>query len=422
MNDTAYPVKRSGFAALVTVVGALVLGPGAASAQESLPRLTFGGTGLVSFNLDARTGFAGGANGDTEIGTVNDFSDSFVLVRLDRQLFEKDRAGAVIGLLFPDSEADLGQVYYNQVNVFYDSRRFGGVMGRTRLSNALLEFPVVREEDLIEYGFVTSGFSNAENSEFSRYGNVLRGEFFQMDGRLVLAAQASNWTVTDAEGERVDDFDVNALSGAVVYRLPDGIRYHGTVRRAGLEVVLQNVDTPEREWMAAVLGGLALNLTRDPLSNWELRVQGIYNFGLDAEAGGFRFSNGEDGTVPLTLGDPAGRARSESVALAASLRFLSRPYQLQRFQAAVTGAYKTFPGRDASQFTVVPNVLFRLGQGMDVGLQYRFEQYDDLLAAQLGRKRDHSVQLVVGFRWQMMFNDYFGERDDILNLEHGYIP
>ncbi len=117
-----------------------------------------------------------------------------------------------------------------------------------------------------------------------------------------------------------------------------------------------------------------------------------------------------------------GRARAEALSLVGSLRFLSRPYQLDRFQAAITGGYKNFVNREGSRFTIVPNVFFRLGQGVDVGLQYQYEQFDDALAAQIGRKRDQSVKLTLSYRFQMMFNDYFGERDDILNMEHGYIP
>lgn len=388
---------------------------GAASAQESMPRLTFAGSGLASFNVNAETALA--SEGDTDLATVIDFSDSFLLVRLDRQLFENDRAGVVVGFLFPDEKANLGDVFYNQVQVFYNSRYLSGTLGRSRLSNFLLEFPVTREEDLIEYSFVSNAFSNARNSEFSRYGNVLRGELFAMNARVVLAGQVSTWAVTDLEGVKQDDFDVNTVSGSIEYRLPEGIRYQGLVRSAGLQLVTQNVDELGQEWMTAVIGGAALNLTKNPLRNFELRAQGIYNFGMDPI-----IALGGAGASVAPLGQPMGRARSESLGLVGSLRFLSRPYQLDRFQAAITGAYKNFVGVDGSQFAIIPNVFFRLGQGVDLGLQYRYEQFNDSLAEQIGRRREHSVQLIVGFRFQMMFNNYFGDRDDILNLEHGYIP
>ena len=384
-----------------------------ASAQESSARLTVAGTGLVSLNLSRTTELPSGGGGSDQ-GAVPDFSDSFLLLRLDRQLYTSHRAGMILGFLFPDADTNLGDVFYNQINVFYDTRAFRGTLGRTRLENFALEFPTLREEDILEYAFVLNGSSNADNSEFNRYGNVARAELFGMGGRLHLRAQASSWTVTDGAGERQNDFDVNAGSTFLGYRLPESIRYTGVVRRAGIGVYTQKVDLPGNEWLNALSGGLALNLSRHPLRNVELRSQVIYGTGADDSA---RLSVGAG-----TLATPLGRALAESTALVASLRFLRRPYQLDRFQAAVTVAYKVFNGTDASQIALVPNVFFQLGQGVDVGVQYQYERFSDELATLLGLRRSHAVKFVFAFSFQSMFNDYFGDRDDILNLEHGYIP
>lgn len=399
----------------------LATSPGAVRAQESAPRLTFGGRGLVSFDVNGTAPWSAGETGDTEYGTVNNFSDSFLLLRLDQQLYEKDRAGLVTGFLFPDADADLGQVFFNQMNVFYDSQHFRVRAGRTRLSNFVLEFPTLREEDLLEYAYLTSGLSNAHNSYYSRYGNVLRGETYALGSRLVAAGQLANRTVTDMEGETLDDFGVNSGSASLVYRLPKMIRYQGVLRRAGVTWVTQQVEAPGQEWMHGLAAGAAVNLTRNPIHNVELRAQGTYSFGVEEPAVPVV---DPDSPLPATapLSEPVGRARAESYGLVGSVRFLSRPYQLRRFQAAVTGAYREYPDRDASQFAVVPNVFVRLGQGVDLGLQYRFEQNDDALAAALGHKREHSVQATLSFGFQMMWNSYFGERDDILSMEHGYIP
>ena len=410
---------------LTAVLAAAVLlaaSPDALRAQESAPRLTFGGRGLVSFDVNGTAAWSAGETGDTEYGTVNNFSDSFLLLRLDQQLYEKDRAGLVTGFLFPDAEADLGQVFFNQMNVFYDRQHFRARAGRTRLSNFVLEFPTLREEDLLEYAYLTSGLSNAENSYYSRYGNVLRGEAYALGSRIVAAGQIANRTVTDMEGESLDDFGVNSGSASLVYRLPDMIRYQGVLRRAGVTWVTQQVEAPGQEWMHGLVAGAAVNLTRNPIHNLELRAQGTYSFGVEEPE--IPDARAEDSPLPATapLSEPLGRARAESYGVVGSVRFLSRPYQLRRFQAAVTGAYKEYPDRNASQFAVVPNVFVRLGQGVDLGLQYRFEQNDDALAAALGHKREHSVQATLSFGFQMMWNSYFGGRDDILSMEHGYIP
>jgi hypothetical protein len=407
-------MKRAAPRWLVVLAVAVGASPTAGLAQASLPRITFGGTGLVSFNVDATTAFAAGAADNTSVGTVNDFSDSFLMLRLDRQLYEKQRAGMIVSFLFPDARAGLGDVFYNQVMVFYRSSVFDGMLGRSRLNNFLLEFPTLREEDLLEYSFVRNGFANADNSEFSRYGNVLRGQLFQFNGRFTLAAQATNWTVTDAAGTKLDDFEVNGLSATAAYHLPDAVRYTGALRFVGVQVASQNIDVANRAWIHSVLGAIALNVMRNPLANLEARIQAIYNFGVGTAG---------SGAPPVPgLGAVVGRAQAKSLSVTGSLRFLRRPYQLDRFQAAVTGAYKEFPDQSVSQFTIVPNAFYRLGQGVDVGLQYQFEQFSDALASVMGRKRSHSVKFTMAFRFQTMFNNYFGERDDILSLEHGYIP
>jgi len=348
----------------VLAVTLLAASPDAVRAQESAPRLTFGGRGLVSFDVNGTAPWYAGA--------------------------------------------DLGQVFFNQMNLFYDSKRFRARAGRTRLSNFILEFPTLREEDLLEFAYLTSGLSNAHNPYYSRYDNVLRGEVHALDSRLVAAGQIANRTVTDMEGETLDDFGVNSGSASLVHRLPEMIRHRGVLRRAGVTRVTQQVEAPGQEWMHGLAAGAAVNLTRIPTHNLELRAQGT-----DPESP-------LPDTAPLS--EPSGRARAESCGVVGSLRFLSRPCQLRRFQAAVTGACKGYPDRDASQLAVIPNVFVRLGQGVDLGLQYRFEQNDDALAAAPGHEREHSVQATLSFGFQMMWNCYFGERDDILSMEHGYIP
>ncbi len=383
---------------------------GQLQAQSSVPRITLAGNGLVSFNINGITSTTG-ASSNTDVGTVNDFSDTFVMLRLDQQLYNEDRVGVIVGFLFPDARSDLGQVFYHRVQVFYDAKNFRGTLGRSRLGNFVLEFPTLREEDLLDYGFVLNPFVNAEDSEFSRYGNIARFRVYQFDTRLILEGQATNLAVTDDSGRRVDDFDINNVSARVMYRLPSAVRFRSIVREAGIGWFANNIDEQTRNWIHSVVGGAAFNLVRNPLNNIAFQTQVVYNGG--AGILGAR-STGD-------LAAPRVRARSKSVALLASFRLLRRPYQLQRFQAAITAGYKRFPDVDASEYVFIPNVFFRLGQGVDLGVQYQYRRFNDAFAVALGVRREQSVKFTLNFQFQAMFNNYFGERDDILNLEHGYI-
>ena len=63
------------------------------------------------------------------------------------------------------------------------------------------------------------------------------------------------------------------------------------------------------------------------------------------------------------------------------------------------------------------NALYRLGQGVDLLMQLSYTDYVD----GLGGGNDAVVQIGMAFGFDAMFNDTIGERDSILNLEHGYI-
>lgn len=101
-----------------------------------------------------------------------------------------------------------------------------------------------------------------------------------------------------------------------------------------------------------------------------------------------------------------------------SLRHTGRPKLLTRYQAGLTLAYKDYADiSDGSQWSVVSNAFYRLGQGVDLLAQLKYTEYGD----GLGGGNDTVVQVGMAFSFDAAFNDNIGERDSILNLEHGYI-
>jgi hypothetical protein len=155
--------------------------------------------------------------------------------------------------------------------------------------------------------------------------------------------------------------------------------------------------------MNAAVAGIEFNLNADPSKNWSMGVQAIVN-------------NGVDGVSSLTT--IAEQASAKSTSLVASIRYTGRPHLLTRYQGAITLAYKDYSDFDqASQWSIAPNVVYRIGQGVDLLGQVKYTDY----GAGLGDGSDTVVQLGIAFSLEAMFNDNIGERDSILNLEHGYI-
>ncbi len=392
---------------LVGSVLGLTGGPRFLNAQEVRPRITLAGRGLVSLNTDVAYQ---GNNRETEL--VNDFSDTYFLLRLDRKLYGVNRGqvmGTVLGFTFPDADSRLGQIYFDQAHVFWWSQGWELVMGRSRLENFVLEFPTLRDDDLVDYAYVLNAFTDAPATEYHLYGNVTRLTLFQHRARWMERIQLSNLAVTDRAGNPLDRFGVQMASVEVAYRLPDPVRFTGRIRKIGIRYDVQQLDDLNDALLHAVTVGLDLNLTQDPLANWELRLQGSFTPGVDALRG-------------ATLQRPWDLARARSYAAVASLSFLRSPYQVPRLFFALTGAYRAFPDQGENRAKVVAGIFYQVGAGMDVGLQYEYERVSSGLQGLLGFDQNHALKLLFAFEYETMFNDYFMDRETILNLEHGFAP
>ena len=372
------------------------------SAQEVMPRINFAGRGLVSLN-GTRT--LSPAN-TSDFSSQNDFSDSFALFQLDKRLYHLSRAGMIIGLQFPDAESDLGQVYFHQVNTFWNAEHWGVRLGRTRMQNTLLEFPTFRDDDLVEYAFVNNAFSNSEASEFQQYGNVLNVNYFTWSSKLRLGIHLENQTETTPNGEIVQEFQTNTAGAQVEYSLPDAVRFDGIIRQIGAGFTQQFVDASNLSTVSNAYLSAAVNLDLNPVSHWELRGQSILTLGDDS------------GDISTILS----RSRANAISVATSLRYLRNPYQMPRFQAALTFAAKSFTDAGEVQWSMIPNLFYQIGAQVDLGLQYQYTDYSGDLAAAYGTQSDQSIKLALIFNFDMTFNNYFSDRNSILNMEHGYIP
>jgi hypothetical protein len=113
------------------------------------------------------------------------------------------------------------------------------------------------------------------------------------------------------------------------------------------------------------------------------------------------------------------RARAKSRAVVIALHHTRRPLLLTRWQGSVALAQKSYDDvDDAKQWSVVPALRYRLGAGVDLAAQASYTRFSD----GLGGGSDRLVKAGLIFALDTTFNDTFGERDSLLNLEHGYLP
>jgi len=358
--------------------------------REVMPRMTLGGRVIAT--VDA-VDLDSDPNADDQIN----LSDSTLLTRFDKRLYGKGVAGAVVG--FKENESN---VAFNQLHAFYWNQNMAATLGRTRMRNTIVEFPLLRDDDLLSYTHVLNGSSDEEFDQI--YGDLLSVDWI-VDKKI---QKLGLWGGTRRNGEDVafanapNGFD--SYGAGYSYEQPEDLIYVNRIRHAGLLLDRQEVETAgNKEWMTAVIAGIEFNINDDPTKNWSAGLQAISNNGIDNV---------------LSLATVAERARAKSNALVASVRYTGRPHLLTRYQTAITFAYKDYSDfTDATQWSIAPNLVYRIGQGIDLLGQVKYTDFGN----GLGGGSDTTVQLGIAFSLETMFNDNIGERDSILNLEHGYI-
>jgi len=362
--------------------------------REVVPRITLGGRVISTIDIVDH-------DSDPDRDSEINIRDSLLMMRLDKRLYEQGVAGGVIGL-----EENENEVRFHKFYVFMWNRDIEVQIGRTLLPNTLIEFPTPHDADLLSYTHVGNASSSTEFDQ-------IHARIFSFDWFVDRRYQSINiWT-----GMRGDDTGVPASGGFDSYgagyqfELPAELRYVKRLGHAGILLDTQQVTTTSGdEWMKAVIAGAELNLNLDPRANWSMAVQTIFNEGIDGIT---------TGDLNGPVNDVANQARAKSTSLVAGWRFTSRPNLLTRWQASLSLGYKDYPDvTSATQWSIVPSFVYRLGQGVDILTELIHTQYGDAL---YGGGEDNTVQVGIAFSLDAKFNDNIGERSSILNIEYGYI-
>ena len=156
-----------------------------------------------------------------------------------------------------------------------------------------------------------------------------------------------------------------------------------------------------------MLFSTTLNLKPDPINFIDFRFQAIQNFGWDEVN---------------TLNDYFDYTRTESSTVFGTFRYLKQKLERPHYQLSIGGGYKSLPNLevDSNQLLFIANSFYRIGQNFDIGLQYRYTENTGFTEGLFG-KNEHRIQLAVVYSFSKIFNKQFGDRQDLLNLEHNYI-
>jgi hypothetical protein len=371
------------------------------------PEINLGGKMLVTAGFTRQDPLTGNERNDYSL----DLSDSSLLFSFSKYLFtDNDYGFGVIGLKFPDNDTDLrDDVYLHQANAGIGGKRYELLAGRSRLTNTLISFPTVRDEDLLVYTHVGNGQSNAEADEYQIFGGLVRGTYwigpFWMAG-AALTARTETDPADPVNNPRSAGGDFNGWSVTLAYDVPEAMKFDRGVRFAGVTLDQQRLDargTAPRDTATAFIGGLTFNVSNNPEKTLVIDLQGIANQGAEVSSLASRFE----------------RSRAKSAAVAAAVRYGHRPYLQTRWLAGVTAGWKRCADfDDASSFAVAPNWLYRLGSGVDFIAQYVYRKNRGGLATAAGLDVEQEFLLGLSFAFDATFNETVGESRSILNLEH----
>lgn len=361
------------------------------------------------FEVGAKGVFSGNLNFNSdESSAVSDFSDTQLLLGLNQKLYNNWRAQFVLGLQFPDANSNLGEVFYNNIFIRLEDKTNIFKVGRTLAQTNLNEFPTLRDDDAQQFVYALNPFSDGVNTERDQYANVLDyTHIFKQ--RFFVSIHGENFY----DSLEPDDFRLNSMGLSIVYRVPESQRWNrNIVQQVGLSYNNYFTDRSgySNDFDSSVknlLFSTILNLKPDPINFVDFKFQAIQNFGWDEIT---------------ELNDYFDYTRTQSTSLFGSLRYLKQKLERPHYQISVGGGYKSLDNLsvDSGQLMFITNGFYRLGENFDIGLQYRYTENAGFTQNLFG-KNEHRFQLALVYSFSQIFNKQFGDRGDLLNLEHNYI-
>jgi hypothetical protein len=338
-------------------------------------------------------------------------SDSSLLFGFSKYLFtDNDYGFAVFGLKLPDHDTDLrDDVYIHQAHAGIGGKKYEILVGRSRLTNTLISFPTVRDEDLLAYTHVANGQSNARADEYQIFGGLVRGTYwirpFWMIGGA-LTARTGTDPADLVNNPRTTSSEFNGGSVTFAYDVPEAIKFDRGTRFAGITVDRQGLDamgTSPKDTKTALIAAVTCNVSNNPEKTLVLDLQGIIDKGAEA----------------TSLASRVERNRAKNTAVAAAVRYGHRPYLQTRWFAGVAAGWKQYGDfNDAVSYAVAPSWLYRLGSGVDFTVQYIYRKNRGELAAATGLDKEHEFLVGLSFAFDATFNETVGDSRSILHLEH----
>lgn len=337
-----------------------------------------------------------------------DFSDTSLLVGAAQRLYGEGIGSMGFGWLAPElgDNSLANPLFLHQAFVDYQNQSVEWTIGRTdNPSSHLVDFPTLREENLLTFTNPLNPFSSGANPEEHRYSNSAALTWNQ---NLTTFENFHVQHLLDSSGQSSTPTSLNSFGATFEYLCSPGMEALARVASFGAGFEYEQLSQPVSQGLAQLYAGGVLNLNESTTDRVDLRAQELVSFGSSLS----QFQSMTD----------TFQAAYDSVS--ASLRYLHTPYGQGGYQLSLTGGYRSFFGvSQAQSFGLAATAVRRLGEGFDLAAQYLTQWRDTALAAQYaGQQTENSVEVGMIFNFGATINAHLSPRRSLLNLQHQYVP
>jgi hypothetical protein len=365
------------------------------------PQIEIDGVGIGTLNYRP-------SGPDSKYKAGIDFNDSSLLFGAAQRLYENGGIGSLgFGVLATD-ETNAGTgipLFIHQAFLDYQTKSIEFLIGRSdNPSSHIVDFPTIREENLITFTNPLNPFSDGGNMEEHRYSNVAS---FTLNQELTFFENVHVQHLIDSLGIDNNPVALNSAGVTFEYLSPPGMESLTRLVSAGIGYERQITQIPGAGDLNQIYGGAVVNLNKSVTDRIDLRAFDLVNFGSDLS----QFQN------------PSHTYQAGYNTVAAAVRYLRSPFGKPGFQFSLTGGYKKFFTVQANSWALALTGVKRLGAGFDLVAQYSIERRNGSLASQYqGRTTEHIMEVGLIFNFGATFNERISPRRSLLNFKHQYIP
>lgn len=366
------------------------------------PQIEIDGVGIGTLGV-GRTGEA--PNTKSRIN----FSDTSIFVGASERLYDEAIGTFGIGGITTDQGLNAApgtSFFLNRAYVDFQAQSFEVLLGRSdNPMGHLIDFPTLRDEDLLTVTNPLNPYSNGEHSEDHRFSNVASVSFNQgLSNFENLHVQHQ----INSEAGGVDS-GVNSFGVSYEYLAPPGLENFERVSSFAFGFERYLVNSASSAGLNKFTAGTVINLQKSVTDLIDLRFQETLSLGSDLT----RFQSAND------------TYQANAHQLAAALRFLHQPFGMPGYQLALTVGHKSyFKVSDSNSYIGALTGVKQLGHGFDLVAQYQGQTRSKglALAQTNGVAYEQTFELGFVFNFGSTFNQHLSPRRSLLNQQHQYIP